>query len=204
MRTIIFTIAMMLATLAAVAQQNPCEYPLVAAGQAGVAVIDSQVVGDIAPRCVECPATGCVGFQISSADTSFHVGVYSTHTATISVQATSNCSDLLWDTCATVAGGSVSPPEMLFFSITLPPNSQFLVCGLSGDTIAIYLKSLSPAIPPYYSQPIANLDSCSAPLSVAPKEPSAGEYIYFDPYTMQVVRELKPSSTYLKREKFQQ
>ncbi len=194
---------MFLASIMSAAQSNPCEYPLMSAGQAGVAVIDSAVFGTIPPRCTPCPSEGCVGFQIDSQDSCFHIGVYATHAASLSVQIVSNCNLLLWDTCATVLGGSISPPEMLFFGITIPANSQMLVCGAVGDTFVVEVKSLSPAIPPYYSQPIASLDSCSAPMSVAPKEPSAGEYIYIDYKTMEVVRDLKPSSTYLKREKFQ-
>lgn len=162
MKKYIFSIAMMLASLAAVAQHNPCEFPITSAGQSGVAVIDSAVFGDLTPRCTPCPTEGCVGFQIDSPDSCFHIGVYPTHASTVTVQIVTECNWLLWDTCATILGGSISPPEMLFFGITIPANSQILVCGAIGDTFGIEIKSLNPPTYPYYGTPIANLDTSSS------------------------------------------
>ncbi len=204
MKKYILFITVALASSLAMAQFNPCEFTIIGGGGSGVSAIDSSTFGDLAPRCPPCPSEGCVGWQIDSQDSCFHIGVYPTHASQLSVQIINNCNGLLWDTCAYVLGGSISPPEMLFFGITVTPNSQILVCGDLGDTIGITVKSLNPAIYPYYGTPVINLDTCSTPLSVTPREPSAGEYYFVDYKTLQVVRDLKPSSTYLKRKKFQQ
>lgn len=169
--------------------QAQCGYDSIGSGSSGVASVDSSIIGEMTPQCTECAADGCTAWQLPS-DTSLHISLFAGSVGRFSVQITTECNLVLWDTCVTLS------PSPFTIGVILPPNSQIIVCGDIGDTVVLMVKATPPMNFPIYTTPHLDLTTCATPVGLAQPIEQPRLYWEFDGYYWREVREMRPNGLY--------
>jgi hypothetical protein len=189
MKTTLFLLFMALSTHL----QAQCGFDSIGSGSSGVASVDSSVIGvDIAPQCAECAADGCTAWQLP-ADTALHISLFAGSVSRFSIQITTECSLVLWDTCVTL---SPNPSTPFTIGAILPPYSQIIVCGDIGDTVVLMVKATPPMNFPSHTAPYIDLTTCTTPVGMAQPIEQSNRYWEFDGYYWREVQEMRPNRLY--------
>lgn len=178
-----------------------CNYDSIGGGGSGIAATDTAVIGGIAPRCTPCDGDSCVAWQLPSVDgdtVSMFIYLYNPDSAMFSVQITTDCDLLLWDTCGVLPphNPTADPFRVMF---TFYGNAQLIVCGQMADSVMLDVK-ITPQRHRVLDSPIMDLTACGLPTFV--ENPRArGKERFYDPITMVEVsrKDMVPYKKYLVR-----
>lgn len=198
MRIIIFPIAIALASSVAMAQQCPPPDTVVyGAGTHHITVPSPNDQNCWQHDCLASITTAYfIDIVLSDSMNAIEFGTELFTNAHLALKV-DDCQYSIYDTC-----GQWWAPDAVYLRDTI----------VTGTKIRVNVNTDNSTDPGFYiaTYPVQSAatptkNSCNDPQVVGIQNPSsAGEYIYFDPYTMEVVRDLRPFSSYLKREKFQQ
>jgi len=160
-------------------------------------VMDTANIGNIQPRCTQCPADGCVAWELPD-NFDGHFFLNSPNNALFSVQITTFCDYMIWDTCAILPpSGMAGMALVVEFSVI--GNSQVVVCGAEGNDVEILVKTTT-SHQEELSEILLDLTTCQIPTGIEEPKPTQ-QFKYFDPITMIEVTEFKPNGAYLQRKR---